>query len=73
MTEEEKLIATSYICPKCGSLHMHSTNLEGNVCLPQPLKGKEPCDGILRRLTSADINEWYDGTTDSNELNNEAN
>ncbi len=68
MTEEEKLISTSYMCPKCGSLHMHSTNLEGTVCLPPinsgvPLKGKEPCDGILRRLTHADIDKMCGGNS----------
>ncbi len=50
---EEKFLAVSYICSKCKSLHMHDTNLEGKVCFPY--EGKYHCDGILRKMTSEDI------------------
>lgn len=53
--EEEKFLAHSYICPKCKSIHMHNTNLEGKVCFPH--EGDHYCDGVLRRMTSADIDD----------------
>jgi hypothetical protein len=53
--DEEKLLSEGYICTKCKSLHFHNTNLEGKVCFPHA--GKYQCDGIMRRMISADIDE----------------
>jgi len=53
---KENLLKSSYLCPKCKSLHLTSEDVAGRVCCSSP--GKFYCEGILYKVK--DLDEIYE-------------
>jgi hypothetical protein len=62
VSEESKLLKVSYICAKCGTLCMTDSDKVGTKC---DMNMKKPCDGLYRRMTSADIDYLVGKTTEA--------
>lgn len=67
MTEEEKVLATWYVCEKCKAWVGSDENLVGKPCSgeytvsenPDGTKERKltPCSGIYRRITTEDLDK----------------
>ncbi len=55
--DEEKFLATSFLCVKCNGLVMSDSPLEGTMHVSIP--GKYYCEGILRKMMEKDLDKQF--------------